>query len=814
MVPLALIVALGGGGALVALGAADRTAGAYDDYLARAGVGDVVINPSLNTEAIDRAIRSLPGVRAITSDDLLLTITDDAATGLTAASNLGQIRSSTDGRYTDLDRPILVAGRYPTGPREAMVNEELAAAEGIELGDVVTLPLGWTRDDLLGLVTEPVGVEQITVVGVGTFFDEVLDDPIYPRQVMILSSDVAERYTCTPPAPPPDATLDDATKIVTPPGCASAYRYYSLALEDGAAGVPAVLDAAQAAAAELTAELPQAVRDEGGGYFVIATTTAEVAVQVERAIRPTVAALAALGVAAGLVTLVVAALAAARDMRRVEHETAQLRELGMGTGERAVVLVVPFVAAAAAGTFVAGAVAWWLSPVGPVGAVRRVDPSPARELAGVAVVSALMLAALLGLVFVALALASSRRAGVRHRRSDVVATRLDPVLSVAPPEMGEGVRAALSGRSWVLVVGSGAIAVAVFVTVLVVATSLSALVRTPSAYGWSWDVAVVGNAGYGPLDLDEVAAVLDERDDVDGWTALSFTGDLAVEGRPLFSMVWDDRGGGDGPTVLEGELPAGDDEVALGRRTAAELGVGVGDSVEVSGFGQELEATVTGLVVFPAIGPFQSDRGSPGTGMLVPYAMIDFDAGFLGVDLDERAGSGAAADVLATLAADFASIDPDGEGYMVRFDRPIRPPEIEDARSIRVLPAVVGGLVALAVLIGLTFSIVVSVRSRRRELAILRSIGFTGRQIRRSVRAQTVATMAAALVLGVPLGLVAGRLTWRAFAGLLGVVPDPSSPLVWLGLTVAGGVVLALAAAAIPARLAAATRPAAGLRAE
>ena len=63
MVPLALIVALGGGGALVALGAAERTATAYDDYLDRADVGDVTINPSLNTEAMDRAIRSLPGVR-------------------------------------------------------------------------------------------------------------------------------------------------------------------------------------------------------------------------------------------------------------------------------------------------------------------------------------------------------------------------------------------------------------------------------------------------------------------------------------------------------------------------------------------------------------------------------------------------------------------------------------------------------------------------------------------------------------------------------------------------------------------------------
>jgi hypothetical protein len=45
---LALIVALGGTGAFVAAGAADRSASAYGRYLARADVSDVVINPSLS----------------------------------------------------------------------------------------------------------------------------------------------------------------------------------------------------------------------------------------------------------------------------------------------------------------------------------------------------------------------------------------------------------------------------------------------------------------------------------------------------------------------------------------------------------------------------------------------------------------------------------------------------------------------------------------------------------------------------------------------------------------------------------------------
>jgi putative ABC transport system permease protein len=394
------------------------------------------------------------------------------------------------------------------------------------------------------------------------------------------------------------------------------------------------------------------------------------------------------------------------------------------------------------------------------------------------------------------------------------------VLRVVRPEIGEGLRAALGGRGGALVVAGGAVAVTAFVTAVVFAASLTSLLATPPAFGWPWDVAVLGNAGYGPIVLEEVDATLADRDDVEGWTALGFTSLLAVDGEPVFSMVWTDHdGGGPGPSLATGTLPAGDDEIALGVRTAAERELEVGDTVTVSGLdGEPRTASVTGLVVFPAVGPFQSDRGSPGSGMLVPATMFDaatgegspLAMGFLGVDLEDGA---APVDVLAALDADGARIDPDGDGLWLH-DGPIRPPEIDDARSIRALPIVVGGLVGVAALIGLAFSMVVSVRSRRRELAILRSVGFTSRQIRWSVRAQTVAAMAAALVVGLPLGVVMGRLTWQAFAGRLGVVPDPTTPLLVLGLTVVGGLALALMAATIPARLAAATRPSVGLRTE
>jgi ABC-type antimicrobial peptide transport system permease subunit len=97
---------------------------------------------------------------------------------------------------------------------------------------------------------------------------------------------------------------------------------------------------------------------------------------------------------------------------------------------------------------------------------------------------------------------------------------------------------------------------------------------------------------------------------------------------------------------------------------------------------------------------------------------------------------------------------------------------------------------------------------------VLRALGFTATQLRRSVLVQSLATMLVALVVGVPLGVVAGRVLWQAFAEQLGVAADPSSPLGTLLVTIVGGIGLAILAAQVPARLAARAAPAVGLRGE
>ena len=77
LVGLALLVAIGAGTTLAALGAAVRTRDAFPHYLDRADVADLIVNPSLLTTDVDAALRSLPHVRGASSSALLLAGIDD-----------------------------------------------------------------------------------------------------------------------------------------------------------------------------------------------------------------------------------------------------------------------------------------------------------------------------------------------------------------------------------------------------------------------------------------------------------------------------------------------------------------------------------------------------------------------------------------------------------------------------------------------------------------------------------------------------------------------------------------------------------------
>lgn len=825
LVPIALVVALGACGALVALGAAERTASAYARYLERSAAGDVVVNPSLATSEIDAVVRDLPGVRAVTSDSLFLAAIDDRAgaprTGAELAGQgyVAQVLGSADGRYSTMDRPVVTAGRLPSAGDEVLVNRALADARKLEVGDLLTLSFWDPADELRAEpddVVSPVGVEQVRVAGVATLADEVFPDRLYPAGRIIVSPELAARYDCLPDVPMADATEEEVLEAMFPLGCASIYRYYSLDLDAGSRAVPAAVGAFLDRSVELNAELPPGLLAQEASYFLIATTTSEERQRVERSTYPTVVALVVLGAAAAATTVVVTALAVARELRRAEDDLRQWRSMGLTTRSRAAVVTIPLLASATAGLAVALVAAWVLSPVGPAGVVRAVDPGRGRGLGpGVALAAAAL--ALLGAIGLpALALRAIRRARrVSVPRREIAAVRRLVRLS-ARPEVGEGARAAYSGAGAGLVVATCSLAAGALVAAVVFGASLSALVSTPATYGWPWDVGVMTGFGYGDLDLEAVNRTMGGQPDVESWSVLGFSSDITLDDEPVLAVVGLDTRDDVDFTVVSGRLPRAPDELAVGGRTAAERGLAVGDEVEVAGEGLPTRrSTVTGIAVLPPLGPFQADRTGPGTGIVLPASvappeLVADNVTFVGVDL----APGVEADAFFRERGDsVASWDVAGSPP-VEYATPVRPDEIVDAEAMRNVPLVVGGLLAASALVGLGVAVALSVRARRRELAILRSLGFTGRQLRTTVRAQAMATMAAALVVGAPLGVAAGRFSWRSFASVLGVVTDPVMPLRWLAATVAGALVVALAAAALPARRAARTEPVHGLRAE
>jgi len=116
------------------------------------------------------------------------------------------------------------------------------------------------------------------------------------------------------------------------------------------------------------------------------------------------------------------------------------------------------------------------------------------------------------------------------------------------------------------------------------------------------------------------------------------------------------------------------------------------------------------------------------------------------------------------------------------------------------------------VALGLTLA--TSVRRRRRDFALLKTLGFTRYQLAVTVAWQASVGAVLGIVVGVPVGIALGRWLWDLFARGIYAVPDPSVPVVEVLVVALGALVLANLVAAVPGRMAARTHTALVLRAE
>jgi ABC-type lipoprotein release transport system permease subunit len=143
----------------------------------------------------------------------------------------------------------------------------------------------------------------------------------------------------------------------------------------------------------------------------------------------------------------------------------------------------------------------------------------------------------------------------------------------------------------------------------------------------------------------------------------------------------------------------------------------------------------------------------------------------------------------------------------------VPPPEVRELQGVNGLPLILASLLTLLAVGTIAHTLVTSVHRRRRDLAILKALGFVSRQVRATVAWQATAIAATGLVIGLPLGIAAGRWAWTVLARGFAIEPVPViSPLVLL--SVPAVLILANVVAAIPARAAAGTQAAVVLRTE
>jgi len=143
-----------------------------------------------------------------------------------------------------------------------------------------------------------------------------------------------------------------------------------------------------------------------------------------------------------------------------------------------------------------------------------------------------------------------------------------------------------------------------------------------------------------------------------------------------------------------------------------------------------------------------------------------------------------------------------------------RPAEIVNYRTMGNTPALLGAALAVAAVIALGLTLFTTVRRRRHDLALLKTLGFTRRQLAAVVAWQASVAVAIGVIIGVPLGIVAGRALWNRFANALHVVPQPTIPPLTIALITIGALILANLVAAIPGLQAARTSTAALLHEE
>jgi hypothetical protein len=835
-ISLVVLVGLVGGLGLGSLAAARRTQSSFSTFLNRTNPSDLLVsvygggagstNPSYDPR-LTQAIARLPGVLHV-APGLEVTGAPLSADGSPRirVTGLAFPIASVNGLFFTQDRMAVTEGRLASPRRadEIMMAPVVAKLLGFHVGEVI--PFGFysgAQQSLPGFGTKTVPPAirvNMKLVGLASVNSEIVEDDV----------DVLPTFIPLTPA--------FTTELLAHKGVSfSGGLTFGIRTAGGTATVPAV-------EREVAHLIPP-------GVVSTDHQLAPVVEKADRSLKPIAIALGVFGGVAFLATLLIAAQLIARRLRAEADEVGVLRALGAGPIDTLLDGLLGLECAILLGTLLAVAVAVAMSPLAPLGPVRPVYPSRGVSfdwtVLGFGVVS---LVVLLSVVVILLASAAApHRVALRPRNRSVTGAQLVAVMARAglsvsgvigvrmAVQPGEG-RAAVPVRSMLL---GTSLAVALVVTTLTFGSSLQTLVSSPSLYGWNWTY-ILNPVGAGGGNVPSIAFSMLKRDkDVAAYTGMSYN-DMEMDGQEVPFLIANENAAVTLP-ILTGRGVEGSHQVVLGAATMAQLHKHLGQYITVS-YGAPANAPIylpptrlliVGTATFPAIGfaSTVSDHTSMGTGALLAFQALSksFAAAFNSGPSPALNGPNLALvrirpgvpttvalaglqRIVASSDRVFSSVEGGSGGNGMVVQGVQRPAEIVNYRSIGLTPTLLVSALALGAVVALALTLVASVRQRRRDLALLKTIGFVRRQLAAVVAWQATVAAVVGIAVGIPLGVVLGRWLWDLFARQIYAVPYPTVSAISLLLVGFGTLVLANVIAAVPARTAARTPTAILLRAE
>ncbi len=806
LVGLALLLGLIGGIVLTAAAGARRTDTAYPRLLSWANAAQVdIITAGTGLTGYYAALARLPQVAAFSTGVLYQT----ALPARHGVPELVNAFSSPDRALgVSADRVKVLQGQMfgPRAPGQAVIDPQLASQQHLRPGGTL---------HLLGIPDTPDGLPELA---------KAIPLAFRVTAIAVFDTEIV----------PANPTSAEPSVLLSPPFNATraAQAIYNYGNE---AGVRLRPGASMTAFLRTASALAKRYPATGGQIIVFSDSDQMMAT--ERAIRPQAVALAIFAVLAGLIGLAVIGQLLARQLVMDSAEFPILRVLGMTRASLAALSLARLAVVTLAGAVIAVGVAIAASPLMPIGPARLAEPAPGVEVnlavlgVGLAVIVVLPLAVLVPSAWRAAGRARGPL-GVAEPAGSARSSRVGAALGRAGSVAGSiGVRMAFEagrGRTAVPVRSALAgtiVAVAAVVAAAVFGTSLIALIGTPHQYGQNWNQEF--DLEFGAISPTLSAKLLSKDPSISEYAAGNY-GEVTVGGTIVAAIGIDPVRGGGYLTLLAGRPPAGPNEIALGAQTMRAIHRQLGQTVQVavdrvSTPGPVVERTmrIVGVAVLPAFSRGGFASTDLGTGAAVSASVLSEPFADTGCTKDEtcysffllryRSGTSLTA-ATARLRALAVVLGCPVTSCVVTADQ--RPGDIKNYAAIRDTPLVLGAVLVLLAVGTLIHVLLTSVHRRRRDLAVLKTLGLVRSQVLRVVAWEATALAAAALLIGLPLGVLAGRWAWALFAGSAGVSGVADIPLSLVLLAIPVTLALANLIAAGPGWDAARVRPASVLRTE